>query len=272
MVDPGLSPADEALVVAYVDGDLSDDDRAAFERRLESEPRLEEALNAFLVADELGRELGREKLLTPTRRHRRRGFLLLLSAMTMTTAAVLLLMRRPVEADATFRILKASAVRDRSGNDPTTAIEFRSQITIARECYVLLLSVSAIDESIEVRQQHPLEADPFAGGDPDALAKPFAAGRDVSLPEPLADGTEHAPFSMSASGLVVLCTKTGAPFSVTEIQQLKDDVRVTATNRREFLRRLPSDDADPAIDGFVEPLRTRERANWKIHCLVVRPR
>jgi anti-sigma factor RsiW len=57
-----ISLADEALLVAYLDGDLGLREAAALEERLTTDPTLAGALRSLTAANQFGRELARNRL------------------------------------------------------------------------------------------------------------------------------------------------------------------------------------------------------------------
>jgi hypothetical protein len=106
---PALSEADMAACVAYVDGDLGSEQRAAFELRLANEPALAAATEALFDTDRMLRtaEFGTEQRLERVRRLRPWAWaasIALAAALLFTLAAYLLAPRPSV---TTFRVAVA---------------------------------------------------------------------------------------------------------------------------------------------------------------------
>jgi hypothetical protein len=253
--DSQLEPADEALIVAYVDDDLSPEELAQFEARLATEPALEAALHKFLDADEFGWQLGQRGLLRPAGQPPRRwqiGPWLALAAAAVVAAA--LLWRPDPQPLAVIQVAHLERGTTRGDSDPS--LKFGVRVRVSRSCHVLVLTVCSLD--VEVR--YPPEPDPFGGDRSDWPKSPFSAGQDVLLPP----GERESLLVISDRGLVVICAKVDGAFDPAAIKQLRNDLRGVSAGLSESLR-LPAGHPDRVAHvGRVEAVARRGRPGWQV--------
>lgn len=258
---PGTSPADEALLVAYVDGELGLAESMEFEQRLASEPELENALRAFLAAEDLGQQLGhrRVQLVGPrvARSSRRTATML---GIALAVAAALLaawpfLGAEPGVAFDLTDVVRAST----RGGDPD-GVEFRVRVRCTEPRYVLLLTISGAGSAVSVAQRHPIPAGPLLPRDADWPTDPFAAGSVVLVPP----GSKY-PMQTAEHSLVLVCSKSNSAFTAEEIELVKHLVGEAYSACTE------TDDPESCSRRVAAAARTAGQAQWSVDCRPVPP-
>lgn len=258
MSDARTTTDDEALIVAYVDGDLDLAAAAEFEQRLASEPHLEAALRVFLAADDLGQQLGQCRLLPVARRRVRRTAPALALVTVAAAAALVLWLALPpkgTEPVASFLVADVIRATERNGA-PTSALKFRVRVNCKHECYVLLLAVSSTESSVGVQQLHPRTTKEW-------VQDPLPIDVDVALPPPL-EGKQRNPFVIPARGLVVLCTKADGPFSAEAIADVVTRARAASHNVSHRLGQASPAEREVLLSGIRDAIRTSGREGWEI--------
>lgn len=256
---------DEALIVAYVDGDLDTSTAAEFEQRLASEPHLEAALREFLAADDLGQQLGQSGLLRSAVRRPLRRTAAACAFVTLAAAAmVLAFLWRPVtEPLAVMQVVELSRGSTRGDSDPS--LQFRVRVRVSRSCHVLVVTVcSPTTDTVDVEVRHPVDAE-----NPDWPRDPFPVGQDVVLP-PTAPADGMYPFVIADRGLVLICSKDDGLFKPAAIDQLSADLESAGIRLSDSLR-LPVGHADRVAHlRRVEDAVRRGHPDWQVTSVELR--
>ncbi len=263
---PGTSPADEALLVAYVDGELGLAESMEFEQRLASEPELENALRAFLAAEDLSQQLGQRRVQpvgprvarSPRRTATMLGIALAVAAALL--AAWPFLGAGPGVAFDLTDVVRAST----RGGDPD-GVEFRVRVRCTEPRFVLLLTISPTGKQVSVAQRHPIPAGPLLPRDADWPTDPFGAGSEVSIPP-----AGKYPMQVAEGGLVVVCSRSDRAFEAAEIELVKRDVGAA------HAAWLAAGDGGhgpmSCCQRVVAAVRTASRVGWSVECRPVTAR
>lgn len=260
MSGKGIATKDEALLVAYVDGDLSLVEAAEFEQRLATEPELASTLHRFLAADEFG-----QQLVSKLRANRLRpwpfGLLLGVAALAAAAAALICVLWLPEEKTASFKLTEIAQVGARGSVDPEVA--FRVKVTCARECYMLLMTISTAGSAAAVVQRHPLKDGPFPLRISNWPKEPFLAGSEFVLPP-----SSNYPFNLPDTGLVLVCTRTDGPFGAKDIEQVRQGVEATVNGLiGPIIATHPN--ATRLAAKVATLVRGVSREGWQVECVAV---
>ena len=255
----GTSTEDEALLVAYVDGELGLVESMAFEQRLASEPQLEAALREFLAAEDLGQQLAhRRPLRSSPHLARRTRHLTILGVALVAAAALLLSMPLLIPRPTVSFDLTEVARAPTRGGDPS-GLEFRVRVRCPEERYILILTIARKGSQLSVVQRHPVPAGPLMSRDADWPTDPFTAGSEVLLPP-----ASKYPMQTAEDSLVLVCSRPDTGFSAPEIELLKRDVEAACAAR------LAAGDGQHGLRSHCEEVaaavRTAGRAGWSIAC------
>ena len=266
MSESPLTPADEGLIVAYVDDELSAEELAQFEARLAEEPELESAVHALLDADEFGLRLGQRGMLSQKAPPlgRRRIVPWVVGALGAAAALVIAVNWWSVaEPHAVVKVTDLAAGATRGGSDPS--LKFRVHVMANEPCYMLVVTVcSPTSDGVDVVIRHPQQRDPFSPDNPNWPNDPFPIGQEVELPAPLKDGSSMVPFSIADRGLLLTCSKVDGPFDEAAIEQLIADLQSASAGLSASLR-LAVGDADRAAHvRRVEEAARRGFPNWEV--------